>query len=86
VAGEVGKDDAPGEGVVPGSAADADVLALLGEDFEGSLVALGDGWNAQYFLRTHVSPVRDLNLDFTTSVYRLVTHVSQAGQAVCLPA
>jgi len=57
VTGEIGEDDAPGEGVVPGAAADADMLALLGdpdaEDFEGGLVALGDGWNAQYFLGTH---------------------------------
>jgi len=47
VAGEVGEDDAPGEGVVPGAGADADVLALLGdpdaEDFEGGLIAGGGG-------------------------------------------
>jgi hypothetical protein len=45
VAGEVGEDDAPGEGVLPGSAADADVLALFGdpdaENLEGGFVALG---------------------------------------------
>ena len=59
MAGEVGEDDAPGKGVVPCAAADADVLALLGdpdaEDFEGGLVALGDGWNAQYFRNPYVS-------------------------------
>jgi len=47
VAGEVGEDDAPGEGVFPGAGADADVLALLGdpdaEDFEAGLVASGGG-------------------------------------------
>jgi hypothetical protein len=49
VAGKVGKDDAPGEGVLPGAAADADVLALLGdpdaEDLEGCFVALCYWWN-----------------------------------------
>jgi len=44
VAGEVGEDDAPGEGVLPGSAANADVLALLcdpyAENLEGGFVAL----------------------------------------------
>ena len=47
VAGEVGEDDAPGEGVFPGSAVNADVLAVFGdpdaEDFEGGFVALGGG-------------------------------------------
>ena len=51
VAGEVGEDDAPGEGVFPGAALNADVLALFGDpdaqDFEGGFVALGGGGNAQ---------------------------------------
>jgi hypothetical protein len=58
VAGEVGEDYSPSEGVFPGAAADADVLALFGdpytEYFERGLVALGDGWDAQGFFRTHV--------------------------------
>ena len=49
VAGEVGEDNAPGEGVFPCAGADADVLALLGDpdakDFEGCLVAGGGGWD-----------------------------------------
>ena len=47
VAGEVGEDDAPGEGVLPGAGADADVLTLLGdpdaENFKGGVVAGGGG-------------------------------------------
>jgi len=47
VAGEVGEDDAPGEGIFPSAAADTDVLALLGDpdphDLEGRFVALR-GW------------------------------------------
>jgi hypothetical protein len=43
VAGEVGEDDAPGEGILPSAGAKADVLALLGhpdaKDFEGGFVA-----------------------------------------------
>ena len=58
VAGEVGEDDAPGEGVFPRPAADADVLALFGdpyaEDFEGGLVALG-GWGwVEVFVGGHI--------------------------------
>ena len=37
VAGEVGEDDAPGEGVFPGARADGDVLALLGDPDRGGL-------------------------------------------------
>jgi hypothetical protein len=44
VTGEVGEDDSPGEGVLPCSAAEADVLALFGypdaENFKGGFVAL----------------------------------------------
>jgi hypothetical protein len=53
VAGEVGEDDAPGEGIFPGAGADGDVLALLGdpdaEDFEGALVAGGGGGDVEGF-------------------------------------
>ena len=49
VAGEVGEDDAPGEGVFPGAAADGDVLALFGDpdakDLEGRFVTLRYWWN-----------------------------------------
>ncbi len=57
VTGEVGEDDAPGEGVFPGATSNADVLALLGDpdahDLEGCLVALCCRWNGQIFLDTH---------------------------------
>ena len=57
VAGEVGEDDAPGEGVFPGAGADADVLALLcdpdAEDFEGGFVAGGGGRNVEVFSGGH---------------------------------
>jgi hypothetical protein len=50
VAGEIGEDDAPREGVFPGAAANADVLALFGDpdahNLEGCLVTLCDWWNA----------------------------------------
>lgn len=53
VAGQVGEDDAPGEGVFPCAGADGDVLALLGdpdaEDFEGGLVAGGGGRDVEMF-------------------------------------
>ena len=57
VAGEVGEDDSPGEGIFPGAAADADVLALFGdpdaENFEGGFVALGGGGDIQEFVGSH---------------------------------
>src|SRR6266550_2379480 len=60
VPGEVGEDDAPGEGVLPGATADADVLALLGDpdphDFEGRFVALRYWWTAQSFFGAHLHP------------------------------
>jgi hypothetical protein len=44
VAGEIGEDDTPGEGILPCATADADVLAVFGDpdakDFEGGFVAL----------------------------------------------
>ena len=47
VTGEVGEDDSPSEGVLPGAGADADVLTLLGdpdaENFKGGVVAGGGG-------------------------------------------
>ena len=50
VPGEVGEDDAPGEGVFPRAATDADVLSVLGDphpqDLEGRFVALRYGWDA----------------------------------------
>ena len=53
VAGEIGEDDAPGEGVLPGAAVNADVLSVLGdpdaEDFEGGFVALGGGGRVEVF-------------------------------------
>ena len=49
VPGEVSEDDAPGEGVFPGTIADADVLALFGDpdaqNLEGRFVALRYRWN-----------------------------------------
>jgi len=57
VAGEVGEDDAPGEGVFPGAGADADVLALFGDpdaqDLKGSFVAGGGGRDVEVFVGCH---------------------------------
>jgi hypothetical protein len=57
VAGEVGQDDAPGEGVFPCSATDADVLRFLGDpdaqNFEGGFISLGCGRDVEGFLWTH---------------------------------
>src|SRR5579864_1933097 len=60
VAGEIGEDDSPGEGVLPCSAADADMLALLGdpdsEDFKGGFVTLRGGrWIEKFFGRHEFS-------------------------------
>ena len=58
VAGEVGEDDAPGEGVLPRAGAERDVLALLcnpdADKFEGGFVAGGGGGRVEVFLRGHV--------------------------------
>jgi len=62
VPGEVGEDDAPREGVLPGAGADADMLALLGdpdaEDFEGGLVAGGGGRDVELFGGGHGMSLR----------------------------
>ena len=57
MAGEVGENNSPGEGVFPGAAADADVLALLGdpdaEDFKGGFIALGGGGKFEVLVGGH---------------------------------
>lgn len=61
VAGEVGEDDSPGEGVFPGAGADGDVLTLFrdpdAEDFEGGFVALGGGGRVEELVCGHGAPV-----------------------------
>ena len=55
---QVCEDDSPGERVLPCTAADADVLALLGDpdakDLEGRFVSLRCRWNAKNFFNTHL--------------------------------